>query len=376
MPTTIYDSSLITQRRKNKTISGSFNNRIQNLLPGSAPLLGITEQSLINTVYVGQMKEYRKNDGGCIVVSNGCPCAPKDTIQVPTNDIIGQFPGQVSNIQVNYGSVIVTWTAPIIGVEAQPFTYELTTTPSTATIAILGGITTYTYIDPLTPLTPGTNYIFNVKAINSAGVGPTNSSIGNFYAPYPAPTGITIVSQNIVFNGIDIGFNNYTANFTPIPTSSILYTNQGNFQGIIFNDAPGGDSLTVVGLSPSTIYSDCYLVLINGNKQSNKSSTFNFTTRESPPPPLNVVQGPSTSALINMSYYSYTEPTIVTLNIPTLGTYNNPTIYTNSDPTASVIFSGIPSGSYTDCTLTLGWANIDNSIVTTPVSNTFTLNII
>lgn len=79
MPTTIYDSSLITQRRRDKTISGSFINRIQNPInptTGSAPILGISEQSIINTVKNGQMTQYRKNDGGCTTESVGCPCNP------------------------------------------------------------------------------------------------------------------------------------------------------------------------------------------------------------------------------------------------------------------------------------------------------------
>jgi hypothetical protein len=87
MPTTIYDSSLITQRRRATTISGSFINRISpwNTPPagsntnqpttGSAPYLGIYDQSIINTVKNGNMPFYRKNDAGCTNVSNGCPCA-------------------------------------------------------------------------------------------------------------------------------------------------------------------------------------------------------------------------------------------------------------------------------------------------------------
>jgi hypothetical protein len=62
MPTTIYDSSLITQRRKNTTISGSFINRIQsitNLTTGYGSLLGISKQSIINKIITGQMTEYR-----------------------------------------------------------------------------------------------------------------------------------------------------------------------------------------------------------------------------------------------------------------------------------------------------------------------------
>ena len=61
MPTTIYDSSLITQRRKNTTISGSFINRIQSITnptTGYAPLLGMSQQSIINSVITGQMTEY------------------------------------------------------------------------------------------------------------------------------------------------------------------------------------------------------------------------------------------------------------------------------------------------------------------------------
>lgn len=98
MPTTIYDSSLITQRRRATTESGSFVSRISpwnvkglsstipaypvninaNTQPntGYAPILGIYDQSIINTVKNGQMTMYRKNDGGCTTISNGCPCLP------------------------------------------------------------------------------------------------------------------------------------------------------------------------------------------------------------------------------------------------------------------------------------------------------------
>jgi hypothetical protein len=84
MPTTIYDSSLITQRRRVTAESGSFISRIQNPTnptTGYAPLLGISQQSIINQVKTGNMKFYRKNDGGCTSISNGCPCLPLTTTQ-------------------------------------------------------------------------------------------------------------------------------------------------------------------------------------------------------------------------------------------------------------------------------------------------------
>jgi hypothetical protein len=98
MPTTIYDSSLITQRRGAKAESGSFISRIspwkivppgQNYVQtssnqpntGYAPMLGISQQSIINVVRNGNMKFYRKNDGGCTTIDNGCPCQPLTTAE-------------------------------------------------------------------------------------------------------------------------------------------------------------------------------------------------------------------------------------------------------------------------------------------------------
>ena len=92
MPTAIYDSSLITQRRKDKAESGSFTSRISpwNIPPsgsstnqpttGYAPLLGIYDQSIINTVKNGTMTYYRKGQG-CTIISNGCPCVPLSSTQ-------------------------------------------------------------------------------------------------------------------------------------------------------------------------------------------------------------------------------------------------------------------------------------------------------
>ena len=88
MPTTIYDSSLLTQRRMNKAQSGSFINRIQNYaMPntGYAPRLGISDQSIINAVKMGQMVYYRKGDQGSLSVNNGCPCTALANSSCQTN---------------------------------------------------------------------------------------------------------------------------------------------------------------------------------------------------------------------------------------------------------------------------------------------------
>jgi hypothetical protein len=80
MSTTIYDSSLITQRRRMKAESGSFLNRIQNASTpntGYTTPLGIYDQSIIQQVKSGQMKYVRKGNG-MTLVNDGCPCNPSN----------------------------------------------------------------------------------------------------------------------------------------------------------------------------------------------------------------------------------------------------------------------------------------------------------
>ena len=79
MPTTIYESSLLTQRKQFKTESVSFQNRLNTQsTPNTTsygPRLGVYDQSIVNDVKQGNMPYYRKNDGGCTTIDNGCPCA-------------------------------------------------------------------------------------------------------------------------------------------------------------------------------------------------------------------------------------------------------------------------------------------------------------
>lgn len=153
MPTTIYDSSQITKRRAEKTISGSFITRIQNPTnpnTGYAPMLGISQQSIINAVKTGQMTEYRKNDGGCTNVSVGCPCNIPINRLLPTISCtsVNFFPGD------NQIAIILPDLCVTLGEESSPILYYLITTiiggetksiqtfyPQT--IETNGGLTTY-----------------------------------------------------------------------------------------------------------------------------------------------------------------------------------------------------------------------------------------
>ena len=208
MPTTIFDSSLITQRNKNKAIANSFISRIQNPSPvnGSAPLLGITEQSLINSVVNGQITYYRKNNSGYTTINLGCPC----TIQ--SNTIVnsgggGVVPGPVTNITYEYGSLIISWNAPLTG--DIPFTYlvELQATNPIYNVSATTSNTSYTFIN--NQLVPGIGYLIAVTPTNTAGTGRTSyykegeihtEVIGLYQAP-----NITVPSFSV--NTCTLGFS-------------------------------------------------------------------------------------------------------------------------------------------------------------------------
>jgi hypothetical protein len=81
MPTTIYDSSLLTMRKKQKAESGEYIRNMQNNTNTSVQYtkpLGIQDQSVVNDIKQGQMPFYRKANGA-FTVDNGCPCVSTQT---------------------------------------------------------------------------------------------------------------------------------------------------------------------------------------------------------------------------------------------------------------------------------------------------------
>jgi hypothetical protein len=174
MPTGIYDSSLITKRRRAKTIAGSFLNRMyppngSQPSQGSAPMLGIQDSSIINTVRNGNMTEFQRNSS-CVNISVGCPCPG-------VNAAFSLPPGPISGIVFSVGSIIVSWNAPI-GNES--FTYRITPRLNGQALnSVLTNLTTYRFTD----LEEWQPYTFDICAINADGVcGPTVTS-SYFMAP-------------------------------------------------------------------------------------------------------------------------------------------------------------------------------------------------
>ena len=123
-------------------------------------------------------KEFYRNSG-CIIISNGCPCPPiavDEIVSGPTPPVI-LAPGSVSNITVEYGSVIVRWNAPTEGGAPTSYTVFADDQTNSANSVTITGIPSTIYTFPtytgpaVDQLTAGDEYLFSVTAVNSAGSG-------------------------------------------------------------------------------------------------------------------------------------------------------------------------------------------------------------
>jgi hypothetical protein len=226
MPTTIYDSSLLTKRARDKAVANSFLTRIRspNNTSGSAPYLGIYDNSIINTVSVGSRTEYKKCDGGATLVSIGCPCSI-------TKDVNGNIviPSEVSNIRYIIGSIILKWDAPLVG--TGPFTYLVT--PYYQGVA-LQSVTTTELEYRFTNLEESKPYTFTVCAMNSKGQSPVvrtvdpiimpPSALSKIMSGLPDTSDVTPAIKYIINAGLNEMLRYVTAfNLGPTRSSRIMY---------------------------------------------------------------------------------------------------------------------------------------------------------
>ncbi len=173
MPTTIYDSSLITKRAQAKTIAKSFLQRLNtngtvNQTTSYGPQLGISSDSIINEVKNGTMNYIVKCNGTTNVNAGCCPA--------PTY----APPGPVGSFFIYLNCVMVTWELPKNSGKAGPVTYTIAATSTDGGQTVTGISTTNSY--SFTTLTPLTHYSFTVTAQNAEG---TSSPITSYsiYAP-------------------------------------------------------------------------------------------------------------------------------------------------------------------------------------------------
>jgi hypothetical protein len=286
MPTTIYDSSQITKRRAQKTISGSFINRIQNPTnptTGYAPILGISEQSIINEVKAGQMTEYRKNDGGCTSISVGCPCQSISNVDESLLPVlIGGFVVTTGNSQ----TYIFGFEDSIqLGRDGSPILYYQLTT-------IIGGQTQTinTFYPQMINTNGGITTYFSVTAFNRYGASNTiENNLNNNISFTVSPKAPTISVTNVTNNSVTIQViaDSYTGASSLTNLRHIFFNTtfgliQSSSTTIIYTGSP--QSVTISSLTPNTKYAigfrsiNSSITPIFGIAISSLSNVVEFTT--------------------------------------------------------------------------------------------------
>jgi hypothetical protein len=342
----IYDSSAITQRRRDQAQAGSFINRIQNPnhpQTSYGPLQGNYDASIMNSVKMGQPKEFYRNSG-CVIISNGCPCPPIAVDEIisgsgPTPPVI-LVPGPVSNVQAEYGSVIVTWDAPTTG--GAPTSYTLIADDQTtlANSVTITGITDVSYTFPTytgpasNQLTAGDRYLFKVIGNNSAGAGVQGGVSSSFYAPYVAPESDNI-STNADPNTIFIDIAPYRA-FTPTKYILKTYTNDVLTSTSLRTDLSGNRIVVNSGLSCLNVYTFQVQLL---NDLTNQYSSFSIKDDNLPVYPA----GPVITSVTNITN---TTVQVIYTDYTTTGGFD----LTTGDATCNI--NGPPSSGYDYTNLT------------------------
>jgi hypothetical protein len=220
---------------RDKAISGSFINRIQsssNPTTGSAPILGITEQSIINNVKSGQMKEYRKMEGTCTNVSEGCPCAFSSVPPEPTVCLNAQWATILSQATNDISTSII-----VQGVKTDSnnnvYVSGYYISPNNTFIIQNANGNTQTPSSITLPTTPVSTFNPFIVKYNSAGIVQWATNIpANSSAAFTGSQNIYVTNTSIYMTGIylsttPVDLNNASGN-TQVTSGIQLQVTTGN----------------------------------------------------------------------------------------------------------------------------------------------------
>ncbi len=300
-----YDSSAITQRKKDMTLAGSFINRIQNPNNpqtgyGSSP--GNYDASIINSIKWGQPKDFYKNLG-CVTILNGCPCLPIANPALPgiaPPAIL--VPGPISNIQVEYGSVIVTWNAPTTG--GAPTSYTVSAIPSVGSTVTITGVPTTTYSFATGALIDGIVYEMSVIGVNAGGNGPTPSSLSSpISAPYSAASNVIV--DITIPNTISISFSVYNFD-TILPPTQYTLKKYVNGTETSTTDTYTTNEITInSGLNATDLYSFQIQLSRPGDNKYTSYTSLTTPTRIYPAGPTGITYSNLSTTGIQINYTNF-----------------------------------------------------------------------
>jgi hypothetical protein len=260
----------------------------------------------MNSVKMGQPKEFYRNSG-CVIISNGCPCPPIAVDEIisgsgPTPPVI-LAPGSVSNIQVEYGSVIVTWNAPTEGGPPTSYTVSAIPPPGGTTITVTG-VPTTTYSFATGALDAGTVYEMSVIGVNAAGNGPTSSPSSPISGPYSAASG---VSTSITTpNTISINFSAYDFDrgLPPTQYTIIQYVN-GTKTSTTIGTYTTTSIIVNNGLNGTDLYSFQFQLSRPVDNKYTSYTSLTTPTRIYPAGPTNINYSDYSTTSVKINYENF-----------------------------------------------------------------------
>ncbi len=257
MPIVQNESSRITKRYNNKTISEGYLTRLERAYKnGYGTPSGVYDNSIMNNIQEGNMTSYKKCEGS-YEVDRGCPCIMNVTSQGPTPPP----PQPVLPTVTTTAITDITDTTAVSGgnvtsdggatVTARGIVWSIIPLPTLSDSFTTDGTGTGVFISNMSGLTQNTQYYVRAYATNSVG-----TSYGNQVtfttSPTPPPQVRGWATYVGVSGGTTVGYA--VANGSVYMVGSFISTiNFYDASGIILNDPSGNQPTTVkTTLSPSS----------------------------------------------------------------------------------------------------------------------------
>jgi hypothetical protein len=191
------DSSWLTKRRQNKTIANDFINRLNRSTTSYGPQAGISSDSIINQVVMGQMKDIQKCEGA-FRMDSGCPCEGNYRTSSSVTPYTGQW---ITFMFKDTGDVPFTGTAYVDGIVTDPQDNIYVTGTYTASVeAVVQNVNGFTQTPSLITLPAITgiavNYGFIIK-YDTNGIAQWATSMRA--SSFMSPASIGIDSNNDIY---------------------------------------------------------------------------------------------------------------------------------------------------------------------------------
>jgi fibronectin type 3 domain-containing protein len=235
-----------------------------------------------------------------VVATNTLGDSPSSNIMTATPDVVPNPPTGVSASSPTLTSITVSWTAPVsnggTALTGYDVFYGTSAIPTTKFGSTLGA-STFSVV--VTSLSPGIQYNFTVKAINSFGASTASSPIATATTTNVVPGAPTIGTATPGYSSVTVTWSPPTNTGSPITGYKVFYGTSANPSTNFVSALSTDTGATVTGLNPGTLYF-FNVVAVNAAGPGATSSDVSTTTTDVVPgaPVLDSVVPGNTTAVI------------------------------------------------------------------------------